>query len=162
MSNRQRRRESSSTFFGVFPRCIFPRLLFLSLRPLHRARFFPSPFSPYDFPPAPIVSFSLRRTESSARVPPFSHHSPLVLWRKGGWREEEDRTERQARKRDAKVSRRWSGGSSTTCGTFFKNKRAGKRNHNDENDDDEDEDYGEEQPLMRLSVSLQAICLCSN
>ena len=50
-----------------------------------------------------------------------------------------------------------------TCGTFFKNKRAGKRNHDDEKDDeDEEEDYGEKQPLMRLSVNLQVICLCSN
>lgn len=67
-------------------------------------------------------------------------------------------------------------GSSTTCGTFLKNKRPGKRNRvcdgdgdsdddhdndNDENDDD-DEDDGEEKPLMRLSVSPQAIRLCSN
>ena len=52
-----------------------------------------------------------------------------------------------------------------TCGTFFKNERAGKRNHDDENekdDEDEKEDHEKEQPLMRLSVSLQAICLCSN
>jgi len=51
---------------------------FSSLRPLHRAHFFHLPFSFYNFPPTPIVSFSLRRTESSARVSPFSHHSLLL------------------------------------------------------------------------------------
>lgn len=63
---------------GVFPRCIFPRVLFLSSRPLRRSflsplflpllvrRFFHSPLATY---------FSRRDRQSCPRVPLFSRHS---------------------------------------------------------------------------------------
>jgi len=107
MSNRQPRRESSSTFLRVFRSSLvaFSLVFFFCHCALFTAHVFSSPFSSYDFPSA-LVFFSSRRTEPSARVPPFSHYS--CGFSKGD--DEKRKTGRRLRGRVEKGTQKYLGG----------------------------------------------------
>lgn len=118
MSNRQQRRESSSTFFGGLPSLHFPSRPFLSSRPLRRSLLFllfPTPFGPTVFPQSSRnLLFSTDRVVRAFHSFLATPSSSFIASRRIKRREDKERGTGLGRKRKVKVPEGEVAGSSAT------------------------------------------------